>query len=68
MHMSITGIYARFSQKTYTADESDGYAVIKVIVSGRRSSPISVNVTTFVSSTLKPKAGKCHVEGNYTIG
>ena len=53
----ITGIYVRFSQKTYTADESDGYALIAVTVSGRRSSPISVNVIIFVSSTLKPKAG-----------
>ena len=57
IHMSITGIYARFSQKAYTADESDDYAVIRVIVNGHRSSPISVNVTTFVSSTLKPKTG-----------
>ena len=57
MHMSIIGIYVRFSQKTYTADESNGYAVIAVTISGRRSFPISVNVTTFVSSTLKPRAG-----------
>ena len=38
-------------------DESADYLPLRVTVSGRRTSAISVNVTVFVSSKFQPKAG-----------
>ena len=38
-------------------DESAGYVTLRVTVSGRRVSAISVNVKVFVSSKFQPKAG-----------
>ena len=57
---STVGIYVQFSQKTYVVDESAGYAVLKVTVSGYRKIPISVNVKIFVSSEFQPAPGKYH--------
>ena len=51
----------QFSQKNYVVDESAGYVVLKVTVSGYRDIPISVNVKIFVSSKFQPAAGKYHI-------
>ena len=51
------GICVQFSQGQYTFDESAGYALLKVTVSGHRTFPVSVNVKVFVSSNFQPKAG-----------
>ena len=39
-------------------DETAGYALLKVTVSGHRTFAISVNAKIFVSSKFKPRAGK----------
>ena len=51
------GICVQFSQGQYTFDESAGYALLKVTVSGHRTSPMSVNAKVFVSSSFQPKEG-----------
>jgi len=58
MFTAFTGIYAQFSQKQYTVDESASHAILKVTVSGYRSYAISVNYKIFVSSKFQSKAGK----------
>ena len=40
-------------------DESADHVPLRVTVSGRRTSAISVNIKIFVSSKFQPKAGTC---------
>ena len=56
-NLCFIGICVQFSQGQYTFDESAGYALLKVTVSGHRTSPVSVNAKVFVSSSFQPKAG-----------
>ena len=51
------GIIAQFSEQQYMVDESDGYALLKVTVSGYRTFAISVDAKIFLSSRFQPKAG-----------
>ena len=51
------GIFAQFSEQQYMVDESDGYALLKVTVSGYRTFAISVDAEIFLSSRFQPKAG-----------
>ena len=54
---AFIGICVQFSQGQYTFDESAGYALLKVTVSGHRTYPVSVNAKVFVLSSFQPKAG-----------
>ena len=56
-NLCFIGICVQFSQGQYTFDESAGYALLKVTVSGHRTYPVSVNAKVFVSSSFQPKAG-----------
>ena len=55
----ISGIYVRFSQKLYIANEADGYVMFTVTLAGNkhRKFRISVNLRVYVSDKFLPKAG-----------
>jgi len=47
----------RFSEKEYRVKESDGYVVIKAIVSGHRSFSLLVTAKSFVPTRFNLPAG-----------
>ena len=50
-------VYVQLSQELYMVDESDSYAIVKVMVNGFRALPISVEVKIFLSNKFQPKTG-----------
>ena len=52
------GIYVKFSHDEYRVKESDGFVVIKAIVSGYRRFPLQVVARSFVPTRLNLPAGQ----------
>ena len=61
MYVNCIGIRVRFSHKEYRVKESDGYVVIKVIVSGHRSFPLQVVAISFVPTKFNLPAGQLNI-------
>ena len=59
--LDCVGIYVRFTHEEYRVKESDGYVVIKVIVSGHRSFPLQVSAISFVPTRFSLPAGQMNI-------
>ena len=55
------GVYVRFSHEEYRVSESDGFVLIKVILSGYRKFPVQVVARSFVPTKFNLPAGQLNM-------